>query len=395
MTGIIPDRLETILPARRRPNYRPLLRTHIDDTRDAATQTATELPNQEVIIYSDGSGYGGEAGAAASLWINGTKKKTLRYHLGSLHEHTVYEAELIGVILGIYILLKYRGDKIFATIALDNQAVIRALTDQTPKPSHYLLDKIHDLVEDLQHTEMKRRTRKGMEGYRCGQGGHTNEAGGKVWKNWKLKKEIDLEILWVPGHEGIQGNEDVDVDAKRAAEGQSSELCDLPPFLRHKPLKASASATKQRCHEDVKRTWTHEWERSPRYKRINAIDPSLPSKQFIKSLTSLSRRQSNLIVQLWLGHIPLNQHLHRFKCAPTPNCPHCGNGAPETILHFLVQCPKYNQERHMLNRKLKHRAHDIDFLFGHETAILPLLLYVHTTSRLRETFGAIKPRPLT
>ena len=55
------------------------------------------------------------------------------------------------------------------TIGTDNQAVLLGLKNQRPKLSHYLLDKIHDSLEDFQVTQSRMRGIK-TAGYRKGKG---------------------------------------------------------------------------------------------------------------------------------------------------------------------------------------------------------------------------------
>jgi ribonuclease HI len=390
-TKVNPTLFETILPVRRRPNYRPYLTSTIDDDRDKAKKQADDLRAMRVVVYADGSGYKGGIGAAASLWVNGRKTKTLRFFLGKDSEHTVYEAEIIGVILGLQLLKSYSKRIKETVIGIDNQAVIQALQNQKPKSGHYLLDKVHDMAEDFQMAEARKRKR-GEAGYRMGGGITRNALGGFEWKTRRFKKCSDLSIQWIPGHSGLRGNEEVDTEAKRAAEGFTSRSKDLPPFLRGKPLPLSASSAKQSYYKQIRNRWANEWKLSPRYRKLKYIDSSLPSKKFIQNTSSLSRVQTSLLVQLRTGHLPLNLHLFRIKRADSPSCTHCGDTVFETVFHYLIQCPHYRHERHLLARKLKRRALSMRNLLNDNDALLPLLSYVHSTSRLRSTFGAVEPQ---
>ena len=57
-----------------------------------------------VRVYSDGSGFKGGIGASALPYINEQLVKVLRAHLGSSLEHTVYEAEGVGLLMGLHLL---------------------------------------------------------------------------------------------------------------------------------------------------------------------------------------------------------------------------------------------------------------------------------------------------
>ena len=46
------------------------------------------------------------------------------------------------------------------------------------------------------------------------------------------KMKFKLTIRWTAGHEGIEGNEAVDAEAKKAAKGHTSDKSSLPSYLR-------------------------------------------------------------------------------------------------------------------------------------------------------------------
>ena len=101
-TGIKNKAYETILPARRRRDYKLLADVSIDDDRQVAITKAKAITG--LAAYTDGSGLDGTIGAAVILMLNGTELSTLRYKLGNETEHTVYEAEVTAVILALHIL---------------------------------------------------------------------------------------------------------------------------------------------------------------------------------------------------------------------------------------------------------------------------------------------------
>ena len=72
---------------------------------------------------------------------------------------------------------------------------------------------------------------------------------------------------WTAGHSDIKRNEEVDAEAKKAADGLMSEEGRLPKILR-KQLKNSWSAARRLQHEKIKARWRSEWEKSPKYDRI-------------------------------------------------------------------------------------------------------------------------------
>ncbi|KDR80086.1 hypothetical protein GALMADRAFT_44463, partial [Galerina marginata CBS 339.88] len=80
---------------------------------------------------------------------------------------------------------------------------------------------------------------------------------------------------WTPGHIEIEGNEEADREAKRAAQEGSSDQRDLPAPLRKK-LPHSKSATRQNFVQKLKKAAKKEWATSPRFQRMEKFDKSLP-----------------------------------------------------------------------------------------------------------------------
>ena len=72
-------------------------------TKDEAYKEEEES-RTKVRVYSDGSDINGGVGAAAILFRDGIRQKTLRAYLGTSEHHTVYEAELVGIMLAAHLL---------------------------------------------------------------------------------------------------------------------------------------------------------------------------------------------------------------------------------------------------------------------------------------------------
>ena len=183
-------------------------------------------------------------------------------------------------------------------LGTDSQAVTKALKNQCLQPGHYLLDAIHHATEYL-HVK---------------QAGLINSdeqcqalAKGSQWKG-NTKGAIDLQLHWVPGHCDFEPNEHTDEEAKLAAQGASSEARFLP-WLLHKKLPLSISALCQENNKKLKRHWHHRWKFSERENLLRSIDNSMPSKKYLRLISSLDCHQASLIFQLRSGHITLNQHL--------------------------------------------------------------------------------------
>jgi len=188
----------------------------------------------------------------------------------------------------------------------------------------------------------------------------------------------------------VEGNEVADREAKLVAKGEaySSPAKRLPILLR-KPLPRSIPALKQAHNARLKKLWKEEWSKSPRFPHTSSIDPSLPSKSFMKLVGGLHKRQAGLYTQLRTGHAPLNNHLFRFKRSDTPNCLQCGNSTPETVHHLLFACPRYACERFILERDVGRKVYHVAYLLSNAAAKKHFLKFINETKRLKQTFGEV------
>ena len=194
----------------------------------------------------------------------------------------------------------------------------------------------------------------------------------------------EISLNWIAGHADILGNELADKEAGRAADSadNSSPRHALPSSL-HKDLPSSLSAIKQHHEAGLQSLWTGMWRKSPRHDHINSIDPSTPSRSFMKLTKNLDKKHTAIYTQLRTGHIPLNKHLHRFKSSETPLCFQCDNNCPETVHHFLFNGPKYVRERHVLRIKLGRKALSTRDLLASKHAQQALFKFINDTQRLK------------
>ena len=179
-----------------------------------------EHAGKEVQVFTDRSALNGMVGAATILTREGNPPRVLHLTLGPEDEHTVHEAELARILLGMHLISTESHGSTTFTMGVDNQAAISAFHSTLRNPAHHLAREILKVANRVQ----KRRQR------------------GKY----------KLTIRWTAGHEGIQGNKDADHKAKRAAEGKTSDKQTLPLYLR-KPLLTNPAAVKRGFHEDLKK----------------------------------------------------------------------------------------------------------------------------------------------
>lgn len=366
-----PNRIETISPVTKKPNQQRCFSVDVADSR-LQSIINEKASDPELKIFTDGSGFEGGAGAAAVLFRKGRAQpaRILRYHLGPLTEHTSYEAEAVGSLLAVWLLQNETctGEREIVTYT-DSQAFITATGAQNAKPAQYLMSEYLTLTEKIG-------TRK------PGQANRDNPRPNK------------FNLRWISAHSGVMGNEKVDEEAKKAAQGKSSPTLALPPLLRT-PLPSSSTALKQTHLAGLKKKWQEEWKKSPRHAKLTKIDPQFPFDKFRKRQDKLTRAQASMLMQIRTGHIGLNKYLFTIKKARSPKCQLCfecsGREIPETVKHFLFECQGYDNERHVMRMKLGRKSKDLKYILSDEGATELLLKYISRTKRLRLTPGEVQP----
>lgn len=153
----------------------------------------------DVKIFTDGSMKDGKVGAAAVLLRRGQPDRTLKVCLGSDREHEVYEAEMVGLQLGLH-LLATEGMVDEAGIYIDNQAVLMTLQAGRAKLLRHMFADMNTLLNRV----------------------------------YREHDQIRIDTRWIPGHEGVEGNEKADEAARDAGESGSSRAELLPTCLRRR-----------------------------------------------------------------------------------------------------------------------------------------------------------------
>ncbi|KIK79457.1 hypothetical protein PAXRUDRAFT_82295, partial [Paxillus rubicundulus Ve08.2h10] len=111
---------------------------------------------------------------------------------------------------------------------------------------------------------------------------------------------------------------------------------------------------------------------------------------FTKLVSHLPKCHIIPIIWLLTTHIALNKHLHCIKKAESPFCPYC-DGRTETVEHYLISCPQYLHEWHILHNSLGRNVGNLPYLISQPKAIMLLIIFVNSTGQLKEASSNIPP----
>src|SRR5215472_451122 len=297
-----------------------------DQSKEAQALTHRNMVNQwvneksviddKIIVYSDGSqserGYNGAGIFLANS--DSTKQDSLAWNLGI--ECEVYDAEVFA----IYKALEIGCDRsdietLDIWILSDSQAALKGLVRGQSRANRALYGKIY-----------------------------------KAAKNIK-EKGINIYLEWVPGHQGIYGNEKADQATKYGTdwvEPTPSEIGTSISFLNRK-LK-----------EKVLSDWTNIWQKVSQSKQYKQFDmqPKMKVNQ-----TRLKKLTWSTMIQLKLAHGYFRSYLTRLPAYDNEICPNCDSNQKENPYHLLFICQSQSEARKKTIQKLDRRDQNLYSLF--------------------------------
>lgn len=91
------------------------------------------------------------------------------------------------------------------------------------------------------------------------------------------------------------------------------------------------------------------------------IDKALPQRHTRILYDDRTREDAAILAQLRTNKCRLNGYLSKIKASPTELC-ECGQ--PETVRHFLIECPRWDNQRQALKQAVGTRCADLSYLLG-------------------------------
>ena len=239
-------------------------------------------------IFTDGSKHDGRVGSAYVIMFSNDVVKTDQFRLPD--SCSVYQAELYAIHQAALFASLHDFD-MDITFLSDSQAALQALQSDRIT-SRVVLDTIRALDN--------------LNG--------------------------DINLVWVPAHAGIFGNEKADELAKAAAN-------DI--YVHEMPLPKTA--VKGIVLTALREIWNDEWNTYPDARMTKYFFPrqcALKSKKICK----LSRLQLGRFVRIITGHNNLRYYQSKLDINVSAYCRFCLQ-QPETFHHFVFECPSLHFSR--------------------------------------------------
>ena len=292
------------------------------DREKAQAESLIRQAAPGITVYSDTSGQQDNLGAAAvALDKDNNIIQSQQICVRSMEYWSVYAAELMAIYYAVSLVLQSamtNNNSITqhepTTILSDSMSALQAIANLRNKSGQHIIQAITHSARELDVLG------------------------------------IPLHLQWVPGHCGDPGNKAADQLAKEA----------VSPNKKH-PFQHLLSREKGFIRHRIQKQWENKWRTSPKGGHLRRIDKNLPSIHTRRLYGPLPRNRAYLLTQLRTGHSWLATHakLHRFRDDDKCEC-----GAPETVVHVLVDCPKLKGLRQTLRSKIGTAFNDITDILG-------------------------------
>ena len=164
-----------------------------------------------------------------------------------------------------------------------------------------------------------------------------------------VRQTMQLDILWVPAHVGVHGNELANSAAQRGAYAVvgNSPIVGQPPI----PLSTSTGLIRNALKERRQRRWLSTALSKQGCEHLTRIKPDI---SYSSSFFVGSRADQIIMARLRLGSSALNASASRYTPNVSQESQECDCGhSSETVSHFLLGCPKYARARETMIATVK------------------------------------------
>lgn len=176
-------------------------------------------------------------------------------------------------------------------------------------------------------------------------------------------------LVWVPGHKGIGGNEQVDRFCKAAL---TKHHIDIWSEIELEDFKNIYS-------KYITQEWQTLWTTADVGSHYRNIEPNVcPAIKF----KDPCRKKERMISRLRFGHCLLNSGLYKIGRHENGICQWC-NTEKETVEHYLLKCPKQENLQQMLGKEcgLSLNALTLCDILRHPACIDIVYRWIETAKR--------------
>ncbi|CAK1599374.1 unnamed protein product [Parnassius mnemosyne] len=89
------------------------------------------------------------------------------------------------------------------------------------------------------------------------------------------------------------------------------------------------------------------------------------------------------MIQAMTGHGGFSEYLYRFRCKENPSCV-CESGVEETVLHVLLDCPRFGKQRYDFEKSIGARLEEEKLYLLLDSKITLIQVYAPTTDATDE-----------
>jgi len=150
----------------------------------------------------------------------------------------------------------------------------------------------------------------------------------------QLGKMNKVTLTWIPGHQGILGNEVADELAKAGTLEDPKEQVIGVPFATGRKIIA----------DRLLRDHTRAWIRTSGCRQTK-VAMKLPRINRAKELLSMDKGRLSVTIGLLTGHVALRTHLFNIGLTKEKSCRLCGEDREDSI-HILCKCPSLVLKRY-------------------------------------------------
>ena len=285
--------------------WSPKAHVHISD-KETAKLATVEQP-ATIDIYTDGSVRNGRAGIG--IWTSAWEvSRTIR----RAEETNVHLTELEAIWMAIKGLSHEKNRLVKIRVFSDSQSALRSIQSVKINDSLGLVMRIREKIA-----------------------------------------KATFSLHWVPGHEGVRGNERANELAQKATDVASP----MPNPASNVPISAIYARAKAMNFKPK----LQEFYGATTGKHLQKIDKALPGKHTNKLYNALNRTAAATLVQLRTNISRLNTYLYKINVADTDRC-ECG--MKETVQHFLYLCSRWRNERQPMKSAHGNRYWDLSYALG-------------------------------